>query len=375
MRLLFVSSTTGGGSGRSQRELARHLMVSGHDVHFLVDDKSPARGRRWIYEQLSDLAVRVGDRPGGQIVRALERLPGRRTETLELEGFTHVTTPVPQNAVERVLDDLRPDVVVGNSLVRLSWRRIRAACERRHIPTVLYVREITSFDHLLPDEMPDAVVANARSLVAAVEERGVACAYVPSVVDLSSTRTDSTREVALVINLVATHGIDLVWELAGRLPEIPFVLQESWPLDSDALTRIRARAADLPNVEFRRAQPPGPELYGDARILLVPHRIDNRPRVITEAQSNGIPVITSSHPGLAEAVGDGGVTVNPDDVDAWCDQIGSLWTDGERYADLSQRALLHSQRAELGPERITAAFERVLTTAIASAAPDTRAAP
>lgn len=340
--------------------MAARLVGAGHEVTFLVDDEAPHRLRRWWYEQLSDLAVRTANRPGGRIVRALERLPGRRTGTLELDGFVHVTTPVPQNAFERILVEVRPDVVIGNSLVRLAWRRVRAVCERRGIPTVLYVREITTFDHLLPNEMPDTVVANARSLVSAVEERGVACSFVPSVVDLSVTRTDSSREVALVVNPIASHGIDLVCELAERLPNIPFVLQESWPLDDGDVQRIVTRAAALSNVELRRAQPPGPELYRDARVLLVPHRIDNRPRVIAEAQSNGIPVVASSHPGLIEAVGDGGVTVDPDDVDAWSEQIRSLWTDAHRYADLSQRASTHSQRSELDPAEVTAAFERIL---------------
>lgn len=360
MRLLFASSTTGGGSGRSQRELAQRLVAVGHTLRFLVDDKSSAPVRRWTYEQLSDLATRFGDRPGAGILKGLERQPGRRTRQVSIERLDHLVTPVPQNVIARVLDDYRPDVVVGNSLVRLSWRRIRAACEQRGIPTVLYVREIATFDHLLPDELPDAVLANARSLVSAVEERGVACSFVPSVVDLSLTRTDSSREVALVVNPRATHGVGLVWELAKRLPDVQFALQESWPLGRDDLDHLTERVSGMPNVELRRAEPPGPRLYADARLLLVPHRIDNRPRVIAEAQANAIPVIASSHPGLVEAVGDGGVTLDPDDADRWCEEIWSLWTDADRYTDLSQRALAHSQRAELDPDAIVAAFEQVL---------------
>jgi hypothetical protein len=259
VRLLFVSSTTVGGSGRSQRELAARLVEAGHEVAFLVDDEAPHRVRRWMYEQLSDLAVRVADRPGGRFVRALERWPGRRTARHWIDGFDHLTTPVPQNAFVECLEKSRPDVVVGNSIVRLSWRRIRAVCEERDIPTVLYVREITTFDHLLPDEMPDAVVANARSLASAVEDRGVRCSFVPSVVDLSRTRTRSSREVALVVNPIPSHGIELIWKLAERLADVPFVLQESWPLAADDLTRIVTRTAELPNVEFRRSRSPGPE--------------------------------------------------------------------------------------------------------------------
>lgn len=367
MRLLFVSSTTVGGSGRSQRELASRLVQSGHEVTFLVDDEMPHRVRRWWYEQLSDLAVRVGNRPGRRLLRALERLPGRRTGNLDVDGVVHVTTPVPQNALERALDEVRPDVVVGNSLVRLSWRRVRAICEQRGIPTVLYVRETNTLDHLQAGLLPDAVVANARSLVSAVEERGFACSFVPSVVDLSRTRTTSSREVVLVVNPIESHGIDLVWKLAERLHDLPFVLQESWPLDSDQLADTLARTAALPNVQLRRAMTPGPGLYSDVRVLLVPHRIDNRPRVIAEVQSIGVPVIASSQPGLVEAVGDGGVIVESDDVDSWCEQILLLWNDTDRYENISQRASIHSQRPELDPVRVTEAFERVLASVRPSA--------
>ena len=296
MRLLFVSSTTVGGSGRSQRELAARLVEAGHEVTFLVDDEAPDRLRRWGYEQLSDLAVRVGNRPGGRLVRALERLPGRRTGRLELDGFVHATTPVPQNALERVLDEFRPDVVVGNSLVRLSWRRIRATCERRGIPTVLYVREITSLDHLLADEMPDAVVANARSLVSALEERGVflllrAVRHRP---DPHADRLEPRGRARGEPHCVARHRSCL--RCRRRLRDLPFVLQESWPLDSHDLRRILAsRRLSFPTSSSVVRMPPGPQLYGDARVLLVPHRIDNRPRVIAEAQANGIPVIAFSN--------------------------------------------------------------------------------
>lgn len=369
MRLLFVSSTTTGGSGRSQRELAQRLVAAGHDVTFVVDDKSSASARRWAYEQLSDLTVRLGDRPGSRVVRMLERLPGRRTRSLVIGGLPHLATPVPQNAVPGVLDAFRPDVVIGNSLVRLSWRRVRSECAARGIPTLLYVREVTSLDHLRPDELADAIVANAASLVAAVEQRGAPCAYVPSVIDVEPTRTTSTRRVALVVNPIVSHGVELALQLAARLPEIPFVLQESWLLAPDDLTVLERRCSELPNVELRRALAPGPSLYRDARVLLVPHMIDNRPRVIAEVQANGIPVIATRFPGLIEAVGDGGLTVDVADLDRWCAEIRALWHDQARYEGLAEAALQHSRRTDIDPAAVAAAFEEILVGLVGQATP------
>jgi glycosyltransferase involved in cell wall biosynthesis len=364
VRLLFVSSTTVGGSGRSQRELAAQLVDAGHQVTFLVDDETPSRLRRWAYEQLSDLAVRVGDRPGGRVVRALERLPGRQTGTLTLDGVVHVTTPVPQNALTQVIDDLRPHVVVGNSLERLSWRRIRAAAAERGLPTVLYIREEDSLGHLVRGEEPDAVVANAEALRAAVERRGFACLVVPSVIDVERTRATSTRQTVLAINPVESRGGKIVWQVAAALSDIPFVVQESWPLQRTELLSVEQHVRLQPNVEFRRAAPPGPELYADARVLMVPYRVNNRPRVIAEAQANGIPIIAADLPALREAVGDGGLLVDLDDIDGWCTAIRSVYEDDELYEHLTSSAAEHGRRPALDPATVARTFAEVVNDVI-----------
>ncbi len=362
MRLLFVSSTTVGGSGRSQRELATQLERLGHEVRFLVDGGEPARATRFAYEKLSDLAARAASLPGNRITDWLERRPGRRTRPIEIDGRTHASSPVPQNALAEQIDDLAPDVVVGNSLERLAWRRVHRVCKERRIPTVLYIRETDSLNHFRHGEIPDLLVANAGSLQTALHDLGFECDFVPSVIDLSTTRTESTREVALAINPIASRGADVIWRLAEAAPEIPVIVQESWPLSGHPLAEVEQRIAQLPNVAFRRSAPPGPQLYGDTRVLLVPYRVDNRPRVITEAQSNGIPVLAADVPALREAIGQGGTVVPIDDIDAWVSELRSLWNDQDRYERLAAAALAHSQRPEIDPAVIAEAFEKLLSS-------------
>lgn len=360
MRLLFVSSTTVGGSGRSQRELAAQLRDRGHEIRFLVDDGRPSRLTRAVYEQLSDLRARAEGTVVQRPVRALERRPGRRTRTVELDGWTHRATPIPQNALGTLIDEFRPDVVVGNSLERLAWRRVHEACRERCVKTVLYVRETDSLDHFVHGEVPDLLIANAASLQAALRERGLDCEFVPSVVESSVTSTESTRRVVLAVNPVASRGGDIIWKVASSAPEIPFVVQESWPLEAAVLADVERRAAELPNVEFRRAAPPGPQLYGDARVLMVPYRVDNRPRVIAEAQSNGIPVVAADVPALREAIGMGGAVVELDAIDAWVDELRSLWGDAARYERLVAAAFEHSRRPDIDPTAVTGRFERLV---------------
>jgi hypothetical protein len=309
---------------------------------------------------LSDLAVRTARLPGGRLTDWLERQPGRRTRSVEIDGRAHASSPVPQNALAALIHTFQPDAVVGNSLERLAWRRVHSVCNARGVPTVLYVRETDSLKHFERGEIPDLLLANAESLQAALRHLGLDCDFVPSVIDMGTTLTESTREVALAINPIASRGADVIWRLAEAAPELPVVLQESWPLSGSELTAVEEGVAKLPNVSFRRSAPPGPQLYGDTRVLLVPYRVDNRPRVITEAQSNGIPVLAADVPALREAIGDGGIVVPIDDIDAWVSELRSLWNDQERYERLAAAALARSRRPEIDPGAIAGDFEKLV---------------
>ena len=367
VRILFVSGTTVGGSGRSQRELAARLVEFGHVLEFVVDDASPSRTTRWLYEQLADLSARLAGRPGSSIVRRLEKLPGRTATVGELGGLTHLSTPVPENAVERALDTFKPDVVVGNSVLRLTWRRVREMCAVRNITTILYIREQETLNHFDHGAVPaEAVVANAKSLAAAIEALGITCAFVPSVIEFEVTKVVSTRRVALLINPIESRGVETLWKIAARLPDVAFVAQESWPLEPEQLASVERHIAALPNVEFRRAEPPGPRLYRDTRVLVVPYRIDNRPRVIAEAQASGIPVVAADVPALIEAIGAGGVQVGLDDIDAWTNELERLWSDEAYYNQLSDAAREHSERPEIDAAFVARQFESVAESVAAT---------
>jgi glycosyltransferase involved in cell wall biosynthesis len=124
---------------------------------------------------------------------------------------------------------------------------------------------------------------------------------------------------------------------------------------------VLARAAGFPNVEFRPRTTDLGIIYRDARLLFVPHRLDNRPRVVAEAQANGIPVVASGYPGLVEAVGPGGVLVDSEAPDgAWIDAVGRLWDDAGHYQQLVEAALGHAARPEIDPEVVTSRFEEAM---------------
>jgi glycosyltransferase involved in cell wall biosynthesis len=81
-------------------------------------------------------------------------------------------------------------------------------------------------------------------------------------------------------------------------------------------------------------------IYSRTGLLLVPSTWEEGfGRVVVEAQMSGIPAVASDRGGLPEAVGDGGVLLDPDAaISAWVDAVQRIWTDRTRCLDLAARA-------------------------------------
>jgi glycosyltransferase involved in cell wall biosynthesis len=99
------------------------------------------------------------------------------------------------------------------------------------------------------------------------------------------------------------------------------------------------------------------QIYADARVLFAPYE-DSRPRVVAEAQANGLPVLGARVPGLVEAIGPGGVLVDFDaPAEAWAEALASLWDDPAEYQRVSEAARAHSQRHDMRPDLLAQQFE------------------
>jgi glycosyltransferase involved in cell wall biosynthesis len=367
MQILFVSSIAAGGSGMSQRQLARRLVGRGHRVEILAATPESAVVRP-AYDRLVDASTRLRSTPARPALLAVQRRLGRRTRWADTTDHPTRLAAVPENAFAAIAADRRPDVVVANSIDRVSWRRLRAQLIGAGIPSVLYLREASSLGHLtFSAAPPDLLLANARSHALRAREAGFACEVLPSVVEVAPVET--TRRVALLVNPIEILGGDRVWAIAAARPDIPFVIQESGLLDEHLRADILDRAAQVSNVEVRPFSDRRGALFADCRVLIVPHRVDNRPRVVLEAQASGIPVVASAQPGLVESVGPGGVIVaDTDDPTPWVETIGALFDDEARYAAVAAAARDHAQRPEVDPERITDRFEALLADLVASRA-------
>ncbi len=357
-----MSSTTTGGSGRSQRELNEQLRRFGAETLMLVDNSVGATATRFLHEQLWDASVRFKNTPVlGDSARRLRSIPGRTPQRTDGDVLVSLA---PENAFPDLAISFKPDVVVGSSITRPAWREIRSACDELAIPSVLYLREKTALRHLEPTNgRHAAVVGNSHTLVKdAADLYSVDAVFIPSVVDVSAAEVRSTRERVLLVNPRVEHGVDIVDDLAPAFRTIEFVLQESWPLDSAEKEHVDHILSRHSNVTFRPRTNSPADVFRDAAVVLVPHQMDNRPRTILEALSNGIPVIANDLPGLVESVGAGGIIISR--RAGWVDALQTLWQDPVTYRSYELAARAHANRPEVKTEAIISNFVEVLKDTI-----------
>ena len=163
-----------------------------------------------------------------------------------------------------------------------------------------------------------------------------------------------TAGFVTMVNPHAVKGLDTFLEVARRMPQQRFLLQESWKLGDAALADLQSRLAALPNVCFQHRVADMRAVYAQTRLLIAPSVWqEGFGMVVVEAQSCGIPVIASARGGLPESVGDGGMLIEDYlEPAAWVEAMAPLLSDDQAYRDASARAMRHAGSAEFMPKEL-----------------------
>lgn len=358
MRVVFVSGVAVGGAARSTLELAEHLSKRDHDVAVLLTNRP---GPSSLFGWCERLAIKTRRTPLlGATAAAIVRRPGRKMRAIRRDSIEQWEARVAENALGELLQRTQPDVAIVNSVPRRALRVMLDELRVAGIRSVLYIREAHAVTHLsVSRAQPDLVVSNAREYCDDAHSLGVDALFVPSVVDLSASMTPTSRRSVVLVNPAPENNPELVLRLADARPNDHFVLQESWPLKPSALADLRALVDSRTNVELRRRTDRPAEVYQDARILLATYP-SGRPRVILEAQANGIPIVAFDRPALAEVAGPAGffVDVLADDQ-AWIDALDHL-DDPDTYATAVNASQAHARRDEVQPDHIVEQLETAL---------------
>ena len=113
--------------------------------------------------------------------------------------------------------------------------------------------------------------------------------------------------------------------------------------------------ADFPtNLKYSGYQPDMREFYRQVKVLLVPSLVpEGFPRMILEAEANGIPVIAHNLGGIPEALGKGGILIDLDvttklDVEGlahrYVAELRRLLDNADEYQTLSNNAFLRARQ-------------------------------
>jgi glycosyltransferase involved in cell wall biosynthesis len=318
-------------------------------------------------------SVLAGCRRNGRFARraAMNRLIGRgpfcRDDDL---GYATYRCRRPLRALDALCAAIKPDLAV----VQLG-RIVPLARDfvERGVPTVLFVHNLNFaqmggalFRHAL---LHYATVSEFMALAVA-PHAGVRPSVVLPLIDPAAYRAETDRSVVTFVNPTAIKGLAVALHLAARRPDIPFEFVESWPLRRADLNELRRAIARLPNVRFLPRTGDMRGVYARSRVLLAPSQWEEPwGRVAGEAQINGIPVLASRTGGLPEAVGPGGILVEPQDLAAWESALAAAWDDPRRYDELARQARAHAARREMQPDAVLRSFLQLLDAHAARTAP------
>lgn len=168
----------------------------------------------------------------------------------------------------------------------------------------------------------------------------------------------------------------LVAELAGRRPDIPFLVVEG----RAAADRLGRCGVDLSGVRTvsRMARTDDPRrFYAVTRLLLVPSAwAEAYARVAVEAVVNGIPVLGSDRGGLPETLAAAGRVLplpgwltehsrrppSEAEVRPWAEAVEHLWDHPVAYS--AEQARCETARAAWHPDTLVPKWERLLTALV-----------
>lgn len=284
----------------------------------------------------------------------LKLLPGRRFTRDASMGYPTYRARSLRPALPGILAAARPDCVVCQT----SDPGVIEALAESGVPGAVYLHFIPGWP-ALPKHGALGFMTNSRFMHDALEQAyGVGSAIIRPVVPERVYRTEVRGQEVTSIGISPEKGADIVLDLAQRMPETGFRIYANERVHNAGKRAMVERARALPNVTLAPRQTSSGKLYATTRVLMAPSRcIETWGRVVTEAQINGIPVLASTHGGLPEAVGEGGICLPPEAPAAeWEAALRQLLADEAVRAGCAAAMRARYAEGDLASARICAEF-------------------
>jgi glycosyltransferase involved in cell wall biosynthesis len=356
MKLLFLTAhyylpQMYGGLQRSTDQFCKTLREQGHEVAVLSKLKPEGE-----LAEAAQLKMKANGIFACEVARD------------EVAGYPVWRAWAPWEATAYVVAQEKPDLCV---VLAMQPVRMAQSLQSTSVPMLIQLQDVEFGQHGgdFGALGPVNCVANSHFTAGKYrEEYGVDPAVIHPFMMLDRYWTPTTQENVTFINPHPKKGVNIALGVARECPDIPFVFVEGWPLSPKERERLVHELASLPNVQLRESCDDMRDVYCKAKILLVPSTWEEGyGRVVSEAQISGIPVVASTRGGLPEAVGPGGVLLDPEDpIEQWGAAVRRLWNDDVHYCVHSVAAEAHAKRPELGKEYYIRNWEEVLRKASAS---------
>ena len=351
MNILFITAhpylpQMFGGLQRSTDQLCKSLMQRGHKVAVLgsLIPGGPFAVRSRIKMQINS------------------KLFGCKVSKDTRQGYPVWRTWCPWSTVEYVAKAENAHLIV---VLAMQSVRMGLAAKETSIPVIMMLQDIEFHQHGGSfTELGDIpCVANSHFTATTYHRAfGVNPTVIYPFISKEKYRTETSRENVTFINPVPQKGRDIALDIARLCPDIPFTFVEAWPLSAEQRRDLMVKVSVLHNVTLLSPQNDMREIYGKCKLLLVPSVWEEAyGRVATEAQVSGIPVVASTRGGLPEAVGSGGILLDPaGPIEPWVNSVRKLWSDKAYYNELSAAALAYAQRPEISFTHQIDLWEQVL---------------
>ena len=263
-----------------------------------------------------------------------------------------------------IIARFKPDGIIVTMLGTQSLPLATAAASTG-LPTLAYVRDagLKGSTIEFPHGARVKFVANSRfTRKFLADEFGLDAAVVPPIVIPESYRTNTDRSHVIFVNPHPVKGGDIAVSAAARLPEIPFLFIESWPLSKEIKSKYQRTLSACRNVTWLPPTSDMRRIYAQTKFVIMPSQLEETwGRVATEAQVSAIPVIASQVGGLPESVGPAGVLLPPSvSAEEWSAAIKKLWENAEEYERLSGYATAHSRRMDIQPDYLVDTLIKLL---------------
>lgn len=164
---------------------------------------------------------------------------------------------------------------------------------------------------------------------------------------------ESEGDAYTLLSSLRNKGVEVVLELAERLPKQRFIIVRSPAETTHGIPDLEERAARLHNVELCPRVPPD-QVYDrylkQTRIILVPSLYETYGMSAIEAAGYGIPSVHVDTPHVREGIGDAAVLVPPLNTAATLagiQQVEADYSDMSRLARLRAEYLAERQQTEL----------------------------